>query len=942
MKKYLLLLAVLAANCVMLFAQQEQMMLQPLPVDPGTRMGKLPNGLTYYLRHNEYPKGEANFYIAQKVGSVLEEEDQRGLAHFLEHMCFNGTDNFPGNSLVKYLEGIGVKFGQQLNAYTSVDETVYNINHVPTANEATIDSVLLILHDWSHNLTLDPEEIDKERGVIHEEWRMRSSATLRIYERQLPKLMSNSRAGNRLPIGTMEVIDNFKPEALRAYYEKWYRPDLQAIIVVGDLDIDRVEQQLQKMFSDIDMPVNPAERIYYSVDDNAEPIVVSDHDKEQTVTVVTISNKHEKLVPREHNGSILYLIVSLMKNAVCSMLNERLEEKALDPEAPFVMGQVDDGNFLLSNTKSALETTIVPKEGQIDAAIQSVMAEVYRAGKFGFTQGEYDRWKAEFMSQLESMYENKDKRRHDNYIQECVRHFIDGDAMPGLEMEYAFYKQVLPMQPLEAINGALADLISLNDSNLVILCMNPEKEDFVQPTEEQLLAAVHAAQQMELTPYEDNVKNEPLIPVLPKQGKIKKEKDGKFGTKVLTLSNGVTVIAKPTDFKDNEILMRAYSDGGSGRYPDSDKYTLDMYDELIGASGLGNFTAMELSKALAGVQASVSTGLTTRSETMSGNAVPKDFRTMFELIYLSFQKPYRDDKAVASLMQSTAESLRNQAANPMKAFGDTLAITRYGNHPRLVLMKEEDLTKVSYDRALEIYADRFADASDFTFVFVGNIDMDSLRLYCKQYLATLPVVKRKDTPVDCKFNALDGVRENVFRQQMEQPSCTYLTLLTAPTKKTMEADLAGSIFGQVLTMRLLETVREEMGAAYSVGAGCGISRRTDGNYEYITQIYAPLKPEMCDTVRMVIKQETESIVNNGIGEEYLSKVKEYLLKTYKDAERQNGTWFGYIEQYYREGGDFYTDFEKAVQAVTSDDIRKVAREIVEAGNRTTVIMLPKE
>ncbi len=944
MKLRFLFGTVVLAFATLLSAQTEEQMqqaMQPLPIDAGTRVGKLPNGLTYYVRHNEYPKGQANFYIAQKVGSVLEEEDQRGLAHFLEHMCFNGTENFPENGLIRYLETIGVKFGEQLNAYTSVDQTVYNINNVPTAREATIDSVLLILHDWSHNLTLDPKEIDKERGVIHEEWRVRSSGMNRILERQGPKLHSNSRPGSRFPIGLMSVVDNFKPEQLRAYYEKWYRPDLQGIIVVGDLDVDRTEKVIKDLFGPIPMPENPAKREYFTVPDNTEPIVVSDHDKEQTIPIVLVCNKHPELMPREYRNTIPYMTIGYVKHMVQNMLAQRYAEIALDPECPFIQAAVEDGDFLLSKTP-AFMTTIIPKEGRLDEAVQKAMAELYRAVEHGFTPGEYDRARNEFLSQMDAIYENREKRENGSYIDECVQNFLENEPMPGIEFENMLWKNMAPQIPLEAVNQFLAELVSVSDTNLVILSVNPEKEGYVQPTEEQLLASVHAAQQMKLEAYVDNVKNEPLIAQLPNPGKIMKEEPGKFGTTIWTLSNGAKVILKKTDFKDNEVVMQAYSPGGTSRYPAEDKYTLNMGSTLIGASGLGNFTDTELQKALAGIQASVNPTLGARSEYLSGSAVPKDLRTMFELTYLHFGDLKRDDKAAASALNQTAEMLRNQSANPMRSFTDTLSTTIYGNNPYLALRTEENVRKASYDRILQIYKDRFADASDFTFVVVGNFDADSLRLYAQQYLATLPAVKRNDAPVDNHFNMVDGLLKKDFARKMEQPQTMMIQLFHAPAENTLKNQVVSDMLGQVLTMRLLETIREELGAAYSVGANASLNRRSDNTFETQVQIYAPVKPEMCDTTQTVIDMEMQNIAKNGAEEKYTSKIKEYLLKTYKENERQNGTWLEYIESFYRDGIDEYTDYETVVQAITSDDIARMAQQVLAAKNHITVIMNPEK
>ncbi len=941
--KQKLLLASLAFLSLGVKAQDQQLFEQ-FPTDPQTTIGTLPNGLTYYVRHNEYPMGQANFYIAQKVGSVLEEDDQRGLAHFLEHMCFNGTKNFPENQVIRYLESIGVKFGEQLNAYTSIDETVYNINNVPTAREATVDSVLLILHDWSHDLTLDPKEIDKERGVIHEEWRMSSSPTQRIYERQLPKLMSETRPGSRLPIGTMEVIDNFKPEALRTYYEKWYRPDQQAIIVVGDLDVERTVAKIKELFNPIQMPQNPTVREYYGVPDNAEPIVVSDKDVEQHMTMIEVMTKHEQLVPDEMKNTVPGLVASLLKMMGTSMLNIRLQEMMQKPETPFLQAGVSDAEYLVAKKTFAFNTSIVPKEEQTDEAMKAVMAEVYRAAKFGFTPTEFQRMRSELQSSIESMYQNRDKRQSDAYIQECVQHFIEHEPMPGIEMEYQLYNALLSQIQVETVNDLFKQLVSLTDTNLVILAINPDKEGFVQPTEAQLLANVHAAQQMDLTPWVDNVKNEPLIAELPTPGTIKKEKAQKFGFTELQLSNGVKVYYKKTDYKDNEIIMSATSKGGTGRYyqQGNDRYTLSNMGLYIGASGLGNFTSNELSKALAGVQASCSPSLGTYTEGLSGSCVPKDIRTLFELAYLHFQPLYRDNEAVESALVAKRQSLHNRHASPMTAFQDSIQQTIYNHDPLLVIMEEEDLEKSSYDRALEIYADRFADASDFSFYFIGNLDEDSIRTMACQYLANLPVVKRTDKQYEDGLDMKPGKRENRFRQKQEQPQCYALVAAFAKAKNNARERAIADILGQALDMRCLETIREEMGAAYSVSVSGGLRRVHLKEYQSLLQIVLPVKPELCDSALLVANQIIADVAENGVDAKYLDKIKEYELKNIDEAERLNGPWLSWFRTYVEDGEDCYTNARQTIQGIQSKDLAAMAKKILKSGNQITVVMMPEE
>ncbi len=935
------MMAALACLCAgWISAQTTAGQPRPLPMDPAVRMGRLDNGLTYYLRHNKYPEHQADFYIAQKVGSIQEEENQRGLAHFLEHMCFNGTKHFPGNTLIRYLEGLGVKFGEQLNAFTSVEKTVYNINNVPTTRQSALDSCLLILHDWSNDLLLQTEEINKERGVIHEEWRVTSNAIRRIYERSLPRLMPDSRYGHRLPIGLMSVVDHFDPQVLRDYYEKWYRPDLQAIIVVGDIDVDYMEARIKELFGPITLPDNPAKREYIPVPDNNKAIVVCDKDKEQTVSAVSVMFKHD-VYPDSLKNTMDYYLYSFIKMMGLNMMGQRLQELGREPEVPFSYASCSDDNFLVAKTTAALDVQILPKQQRTYEAVKTVMAEVFRAQTFGFTATEYARSRAEYLSQLEKVYNNRDKRENGVFTQEYVNHFLDGQPIPGLETTYKMLTTVAPQIPVEMVNRVFASLVSRTDTNLVVLAISPDKEGVEQPQEDKLLAAIHEAQQMQLTPYVDQVKNEPLLPALPAKGRIVKEKSGIFGTTELQLSNGVRVILKKTDFKDNEVRMTAYSPGGYSRYPLSDRVNVANMSEMLQASGLGNFTRTELDKALAGVQASVTPTVAMRNEYLDGQATPKDLRTLFELIYLSFGQPKRDDKAVASLKAQMREMLRNKAADPMTAFRDSVAVTMYGHHPWMVQMNEALVDSISYDRVLEIYTDRFRDASDFTFLFCGNFDNDSIRLFAEQYLAALPVAKRSDKPVDAKFYRQKGLVTNRFARKMEQPQAFVLSCWHGACKDDLRTNLSAEMLGQVLSMRYLEVIREEMGAAYSVGAGGKVDRNSKEKPEYTLQIVAPVKPEKCDSVLLILKEELQQVAERGVEDKYLTKVKEYMLKTFKESERQNAVWMNRISYADRYGVDTYTGYGQAVEAVTSADLAAFARRILKDNNCSTVVMMPE-
>lgn len=938
MKWLMVALGCLLAPCVE--AQTSERPTPPLPVDPNVRVGRLDNGLTYYLRYNKYPEHQADFYIAQKVGSIQEEENQRGLAHFLEHMCFNGTTHFPGNSLIRYLESLGVKFGEQLNAYTSIEQTVYNISNVPTARPSALDSCLLILHDWSNDLLLQTEEIDKERGVIHEEWRVTGNAMRRIWERALPRLLPDSRYGERMPIGLMSVVDHFEPQVLRDYYEKWYRPDLQAIIVVGDIDVERMEARVKELFGSIPMPENPAPREYVPVPDNNEPIVVCEKDKEQPTGAVTVMFKHEPF-PKELKNTANYYLYDYMRNMALRMLSNRFVELSRDPASSFAAASCGDGSFLVSKTTHAFEVQLQPKMGRTYEAVQAVMAEVFRAGRFGFTPTEYGRERAEYLSRLEMTYSNREKRKNATFANEYVQNFLDGEPIPGLELEYKMLTSVVPQVPVQGVNQVFASLIPPSDTNMVVLAISPDSEDYEQPQPDKLLAAIHEAREMELTPYEDNVKNEPLLPVQPVPGRVVKEKAGAFGTTEWRLSNGVRVLLKPTDYEENQVRMLAYSPGGYSRYPLSDRISISNLGALVHASGLGNFTRVELDKALAGVQASVTPTVGMRNEYLDGFSTPKDLRTLFELTYLSFGPLKRDDKAVSSLLTQMRETLRNKAVDPMSAFRDSVEATRYGHHPWSTQMSEALVDSISYDRVLEIYADRFSDASDFTFVFCGRFDTDSLRLFAEQYLAALPVKKRADKPVDLKFFPVKGTVTNRFARKMERPQAFVLTYWHGSCKDNLSNRLASSVLGQALEMRFLEVIREEMGAAYSVSAHCGVERNSVEKPGYALQIVAPVKPETCDTVLTVLRAELEQVARDGVPEKYMSKIKEYMLKTFVESERKNGAWMSRIQQYDRYGVDVYTDYKQRLEALTSADVADFAAKVLKDGNVCTVVMMPE-
>ena len=932
-----MVLVLLMAGTASVKAQQ----MPPIPVDKDVRMGKLDNGLTYYIRHNAWPEQRAEFFIAQRVGSIQENDQQRGLAHFLEHMCFNGTEHFKGNDIVKWCESIGVKFGRDLNAYTSIDQTVYNISNVPTTREGIIDSCLLILHDWADGLLLEPEEIQKERGVIHEEWRLRTSPTMRMYERDLPLLYPNSKYGYRLPIGLMEIIDNFEPQVLRDYYEKWYRPDNQAIIVVGDFNVDQVEQKIKDLFSPIKMPENPAPIVAEDVPDNTEPIFVVDKDKEMQYSVVMMMFKSDP-IPDEIKGNLQYLIIDYLKDAAMGMLNDRLAELAQKADCPYLQGSAGYGQYILSKTKDAFSLTAVPKEGHTEAALKAVLTEARRAAQFGFTATEYQRYKQNFTSQLDKQYSNKDKRYNNQFCREYVQHYLNNEPIPSLDDYYQMMKQMVPMLPLEAVNELMKDLVSENDTNMVVLNMNQEKDGATYPTEASLKQAVAEARALKLEAYVDNVKNEPLISVLPKAGKIVKEVAGKqFGYKELTLSNGATVILKQTDLKKDQVILASEGFGGSSLYGENDYANIKMFDDAIEASGLGNFSHTELEKALAGKIASCSMMLGTQRANITGSSTPNDVETMLQLVYLYFTKINKDQESYDNMMKTQELMLKNKQLQPEAVFSDSLSLTLSCHDKRFAPLNIDDLKKVNYDRVLQMAKEQTANAAAFTFTIIGNYDEAKIRPLIEQYLASLPgdakkVIKSKD--VESMFK---GEVVNNFKRKMETPKAiAVMTWMSDKMEYSLQNIIRASMTSQILTMIYTEKIREEASAAYSVSAQAALSR---DDFRTIAQllVYCPMKPEKGDVATKIMLDEVNGLAKH-VDAEKLSKVKEYMLKNVDDQAKTNNYWIRQIGRLRDYGVDTHTDYKTTVEAQTPETIASYMQEFLKAGNRAEVIMMPEE
>ena len=884
--------AILAGSTVTVSAQSPSL----LPVDSDVRIGKLENGLTYYIRHNGLPEKQADFYIAQKVGSILEEDDQRGLAHFLEHMCFNGTTHFPGNTLREYLETIGVKFGANLNAYTSIDETVYNITNVPVTRDGVIDSCLLILHDWADDLTL-------------------------------------YRYGHRLPIGTMEVVDHFPYQALRDYYEKWYRPDLQGIIVVGDINVDSVEQKIKRLFSPIRMPENPAEREYFPVADNAEPIITVAKDREQEVPVVYLFHKHD-VIPDEQKNSVEYLAANYMTWAIEEMLNSRISELMQQANPPFIQSFVSDENFLLSKTKGAFTGIAVTKEDGILTGTEAMMREIERVRRFGFTASEYARAKADYLRGLEVSYNERDKQRTPSYVNEYLANFLNGEPIPGAENYYGIMSQVVPSIPIEAINEWMKQLI--REDNVVLSVFCPEKEGMTYPTETELKGIIEKVRTEQLEAYVDKVSNEPLLQEKPRAGKVLKMEKGAFGTTVLTLSNGVRVIVKHTDFKADELLMSAFSPGGNSLFDNKDVLQFSLMNDIVSLGGVGNFSQTDLDKVLAGKVASANTTVNTYSEGASGSCSPQDLETMLQLTYLRFTAPRTDADAFASFISRLKAALANQEANPMSAFSDSVQATFYNKNPRIFSLKADMTDKVDYAKVMELYKDRFEDAGDFTFLLVGNIDMAVATPLIEQYLGGLPSTGRKESFGETGISFRTGRHKNNFTRKLETPKSTIAITNSGNCPYTLKNKVLMSMTEQLFDILYTQTIREEEGGTYGVRCGGIMSKYPEE--KAVFQIYFDTDPARREEMTGLIKKGLDDFIANGPEADDLNKVKEYMLKTYQQNQKENGYWLGALNEFYWNKLDVNTGYEELVNSITPADLQEFAEAFFGQNNQAEVSM----
>ena len=929
--------AVFAAGSAM--AQFDPM--QPIPADKEVRTGRLDNGLTYYIRHNEKPKGQADFYILHNVGAIQEEDDQQGLAHFLEHMAFNGTKNLPGKQLIEYLETVGVKFGYNLNAGTSWDQTVYNISDVPTSRQGIIDSAMLILHDWSHFIALRPEEIDSERGVIMEELRTRDGASWRSTMKLLQALGMGSRYEHRNLIGYLDGLKSFEHDALERFYKKWYRPDYQAIVIVGDLDAEATEARLKSLMADIPAPAaDAAQKEVIVVPDNEEPIVSIYTDPEMQGSRVQLFIKRPAM-PTQMNDKVAWEVVNVIESFLTTMENARLQEIAMQPDAPFLGAGMGSGDVIgIIPTLNATAFTAMTQDGKLAEGFEALYTEMEKIRRHGFTQSEFERAQENLMRQVERTYANRNDRTNEQFVNIYLENYRKNEPMPDAETEWKLDSMLIKMLNVETVNAFAKETIQ--PTNQVIVITAPEKEGIANPTEEEILAIREKVTASEIEAYEDDVVKEPLIPegTQLKGSPVKKTVENKeYGATVWTLANGTQIVVKPTKFKADEVRMNAQSKGGLSILPDAEYYMGEMMPAVSSMSGVGKFSATELRKQLSGKSATVQPSVGEYASAVNASCSPKDIETMLQLVYLNFTQPRFDRNDYDNLMKMLRTQLENAKSNPDFQMQEKVIDVLYGHNPRRQVISTELLDEFSFEALPAIYKKLYPDGNSFRFTFVGNIDPETLKPLVEKYIGSIPASKKPMTFADDKAYPVKGEVTEDFSTPMQQPKVSVNYTFTGDMDYSLENKAALSFLTQALNSRYLVSIREEKGGTYGVqvyGSTDWIPRET-----YTMTIAFDTNAEMADELCEIILKELRTIAEEGPLTEDIEKHREFMLKNWKNSLDENGPWMQYLQAKYGSGLDYLAGQEQAIRSLTNADVQALAKKILDDGNMVKVVMRPE-
>jgi zinc protease len=908
---------------------------QPIAPDPNFRIGKLPNGLTYYIRHNEEPKERASFYIIQNVGAVLEEDNQNGLAHFLEHMAFNGTKNFPEKGIINTLEKHGVAFGRNINAYTSFSETVYNLSDVPVTHPGLVDTCLLIIHDWSHYLLLTDKEIDAERGVITEEWRTRRTASFRMQRAFFPVLFKDSRYAVRDVIGDSAVIKHFKYDTLRKFYHDWYRTDLQCIAVVGDINVDEVEKAIKEKFTSIPAVENPKPRGEDMVPYHKETRFVQVKDKESTQYSVSIYIKHPE--PRPETKDMTYYRDQHVVDLFNSMMRDRITELLQKGVPPFVSGSV--GYFGLVNGCNVLAISTTANPDQEDIALKSIYTEAQRVLRYGFTPGELQRAKSNMLTQVENQWKQRDKIQNDNFVNDIQSHFLSNEPLTSIDFDWQMVQKILPTITVEEVSAKAKQLII--PENRVIIAMGPDKENAKLLTEPEALAILKEVESSDIKPYEDTQVSTTLIDQPLKGSPIVKTTPlPQFNAVEWTLANHAKVVYRMADYEKDNIMISGISPGGHSLVPVDQLASALMLPQFAGMFGVGDFDATNLKKMLAGKNVNVGIGLTELNETLSGSSAPKDFETMMQLLYLRFEKPRFDKAAFQALKGRFAGMVAGMANNPQKIISDSLQLILSNHNKRTKLTTPAFIDELSIDQMEKIYRDRIADAGDFTFFIVGNLEEAKVKPLVEKYIGSLTDSPRKENWKDNEIIGPKGKTEKQIQIPMEVNKATVVVTYNKPAAYDPRSNLILSVLKGVLNLRYTEEVREKEGGTYDVNVMA--SNDHFPKAEKTIQMMFDAEPERSAYLKSLIYREINKIVANGPTAEDLDKVTKNLLKDREQGKLHNSYWMSILTGFYMHkiNNDAPENFENILKSITTGEVKKFAADFFKSADLVDVVFLP--
>jgi zinc protease len=913
-----------------LFAQND--LEQKVPLDPRVRVGKLENGLTYYIQQNPKPENKVELRLAINVGSILEDDDQLGLAHFTEHMAFNGTKNFEKNELISYLQSIGIQFGGDLNAYTGFDETVY-ILPIPSDDEEKLRNGFLVLSDWAGGILMNEEDIDSERSIIVEEWRTGQGYTQRMRDQYFPVIFHNSRYAERLPIGKMDIIENFEYETIRRFYRDWYRPDNMAVVAVGDVAPEKLEALIQEFFGSLENPAEPKERRLFEVPEHKETFVSIVTDKEAPGIQIQLFFKH-KALPTQTKADYRNF---LLRTFYGGMLTQRLDEIRQKPDAPFIFAGTGYGNFV--RDLDYFSASGVVATGKIEAGIQSLIAENERVAQFGFIQAELDRVKRAVLNNAERSFKEMDKAESRSIVNRYVNHFLEGNFADGEAWKYEFYKEIIPKITLEEINALAKQLV--RDENRVIVITAPDSEKENLPSEDAVLALFDAVDQMNLEPYKEKLMADKLIQSLPQPGKIMESKHiESIDIHEILLSNGVKVFVKATNFKNDEILFSATGKGGVSLYGEEDHYTANYAGVLINVMGIGDFSPSDMRKVLAGKTVSVTPNIGLYSQNMAGSFSPKEMETAMQLIHLNFTAPRKDQELFDVYIANQKTQLASAQVNPDYQFSKQLNKILANGHPRASgIFDPEDLDKIDLDRGLEMYADRFSNAANFEFFFTGNIDLETFIPMLEQYIGSLPSNPDSlDTFRDLGIRTPIGRSESIHVGNDEKSQ--VIMLFSGETDYDRKEAANITYLGEILTIKLIESLREQIGGVYGVGANGNIGIVPVGNFSF--SIGFPCSPDMVDKLIEAAWEEVRKIQEKGPTDEDLNKVKEKRRISLEENLQRNNYWLGQLSavRTYNLPWEILMEGQKAIEFMTKERIQKAAQEFLTKENLLEIKKFP--